>query len=412
VVALVKVKDEAALKKSLGQATLRRQGPWGLIGQAKAVKEVEAYAFGTLAAQAPPNAPSGTIYMPAVWRTYQPEVEEVKREASAALGKSGAISIFVSRYLDVFTGMAEQTERVDFTLNAGAQAGELELTIRPRAGSTFEAFNAGQKTFDPALLERLPGRAGGMLALAQFHLGPLRRHVEEMVAEMTKDDPALAKLVGAMLDQYDGSFSMSIDLSALASMGAAPTQATMPRVVGIYGCRDPRAAIATTRELIERFAATKLQVGGQELGFETRVKEGVVDGAPWLSYQMLPRTAGMTPEQKAEMDKVYQQVAGDTYLVAIDGGVLTTMGGGLEALKADVAAMKSGKTLVIDGAQRAALDAALKRKDSTVMLMDFGVFLGTTGQQPITFSIGFPNKQLVIRISVPPSSLRAAVQPT
>ena len=408
-VVLVKVKDQAALKKSLGQATLRRQGAWGIVGSAKAVKEVEGYALGTLAREAPANHPKAVVFVPALWKSYRTEAEKLRQQLAKTFAAAGALDVFMGRYFDLLFGMIDQTARVEVTLDIDARTGELDLVFRPRPGTTFEAFTAAQEPFDPALFDRLPSpQRLAMLAAGSFHLGPLRKPAEALLAEMAPHEPKIIEGVSALLDQLEGDFVMAMDLAAPGT-----TSVPAPRAVALYTAKDSKAVLAGAKAMVGLFGNTKMTFDGTSMGFDAQIKEGVIDGTPWFSYSLVPKPEGLPPQQQANLEAAYANI-GATHTAAVDGALLAVMGGGgLEELKANLTAIRAGRTGgLLDGARKQIVDEAHQRKDTAIVLFDFGAMMGgAASSTPMRFTIGFQEKSLRIRFIVPPAAISTAVQP-
>jgi hypothetical protein len=399
VVLLVVVPNDEAKKKlqsSAGdQVQVRVEGNHALVGAKNAVEALAGYALGTLAGKEVPADPTAIVYVPAVWKTFTPEIEEGRKNLSKLFGEppSGFMSGIFQGYMDVLAALAEQTDRAVVTAHIDGTRGELEIALQARRGTTFAGFIAAQKPLDPSLLARLPAGPAPMVMLVQIQIGPLRQAIDKLLAGVF---PGLEVEMAGFFEQFLGGLAMTGTISIVD--GAA-------RMSSVYTVKDSRAAVALSRKMIEKLKGQEIALAGQKMRYDVVLGEGTHQGVPITSFQTKVELVGASPEMKEMMERMYE-AQGPTVMAPVGSYVVGVNGKDPAAIGRAIDAARAGNGFVPAGAAKQAVDDAVARKESCVFLFDFGTLTGTTSEAPMSMGVGFPAGELRLRISLPPSSLR------
>ncbi|HET9622409.1 MAG TPA: hypothetical protein VFP84_13645, partial [Kofleriaceae bacterium] len=199
---LGKVGDSKRLTAAVGADHLTSKNGWALIGGKLQRDRLAPYAFGVIASQATPRAPTATVYVPQVLTRYQPQLALVKTQmmtAIAATQGAGQMGKLVTSYVEGLASLGDDTLQVIVTLDAAPALAALDFALVPRGKSRLAEFTGVQKPTDYALLDKLPAIAPAVLFGGRLDLGPYHEGFLTLMA--TFFDPSASKDLIAAFEQ-------------------------------------------------------------------------------------------------------------------------------------------------------------------------------------------------------------------
>src|SRR5262249_40894334 len=114
------------------------EGKHAVIGPADVVDAVAPYALAVVAARAAPAALTASCTPSKLLGLYRADLENARKNLAGALAGQ-AVGKILDAEVDILIKLAEQTDELRVTLDAGADDAFFELAATPRAGTTLAA---------------------------------------------------------------------------------------------------------------------------------------------------------------------------------------------------------------------------------------------------------------------------------
>jgi hypothetical protein len=407
--ALLATVADAAKVKAAQTVKVTIDGARAVVGPAEVVDAVAAYALGVVAGRPAPEAATATCSPAKLLGLYRADLEAARHNMAATVSQaSPATGKLLEAEIDLLMKLADQTDVLRLSLDAGAQDASLVLALAPRAGSTFASWQGAQKPMgDLTLLDKLPTVERPTMVMAgNLQFGPLRDLVLDLMG------PMLEQLIGkkvdraawsAFIDGFDG------NLAAVGWNGAGGAMSFSE----LAGYADGAAAATRARDLFGMTPGPPRT--GELMGIKWSYQataEASHDGVPILGYEMAPDYDSLPAAQREMLRTIYAgalkiRFAGFDKLVAVSMGP-----GGAEQLGAVIDAARKGGGGTIAPAARAALEAARGRRASVVMFMDYVRVLAAMlpsappSASGMTFEMGVGDGATHLRIGVPAAHVR------
>lgn len=411
-VALVAVKDAKKLKRDRGDATVRVQGDWALVGAKASVELLAGYAFTNLAREKPAPGLRAVWHVEPLMKAFRADIEEFNRQmvSTMATQPGGAnVSGILEAEIDLFLALADQSDRLEASLDITSDNVDLDIALVPRADTPFAEFVKLQKPSGHPLIARLPAVSSDMVMVGRFDAGPLRAPmialVEKFLAGQTGKplDPAWRAGLEKYLDLFTGE---------MAAVMVTPEDGRL-RMVELFTVTDAAATMTATRDFLAPFATTPLTVElmGMKYTLSAKVDDSAVPGVPGSSFTMTFDFGAMDPNQADLVKRMYGD--GFTVYVSVWDDVLGVTFGpdGPAAMATLVEASRGGASAL---RPRPALVSALERsrgrKESLLMFMNLIALMRASfpaaaalppAESGFSMGIGFAGGAAHLRFGVP-----------
>jgi hypothetical protein len=418
-----KVRDAKKLADSASAAHVMSKGGWAVIGPKPLVERIGAHALATLPAQRAPGTLTATVYVPHVMTRFKDQVEAARSSMLTGLGQPAVAQLaeFMKAYVDGVLSLANDTEKLVITVEATAALASLDLALVPRAGSRLAKFVGLQRPSKYALLDRLPDMPAALLFGGHLELGPYRERMLELMATIygravTKD---LIAAMEALIKVMTGEVAVVARFSPVPGTpgpGMAFTQ--------VLGVTDAGAADKAFAAMLALFK------NGQTfdtLGVATTIKAnpGTVQhaGVALRSYETSYDFAKVPEADRKAMEQLYPRGATAVHLGAFDRLGMIAFGPDSlsEARRAIDAARGKAARFAAPQSVGQLLASSRARKDSIAMMIDVGALIAgiaaaaggppkaPAGPQPIVMTLGCADHNAHIRIGLPATTARTAV---
>lgn len=359
-VAVLHARDEAALAKTLDRdETTRSANGWTVIGKPAAIDHVLAWATTSLVSTSAPTRITAVVYPAAIRARW---ADEIRKEL-----EKGPPSPASTALRDLVLGLLEQTERVEGFADVEGDDAVMEVTITPRAGSTFAIVLAAQTPSTFALLEQLPFPSINGTMAGHVELGPLSKPLHDLLAgllasELAEAPPGIAPALGSLLDTF-----FAVNTGEYAGIGSIGSNS----VVNTFGVSDTARVSSTLDALVRAVLAIPLPPGIRAVIEPIDTYDGVtITSAKLLAGEIAAMTATW-----AAWDGRFALVITDP-----DGLVM----------RSTIQASRGKSSVPRDVAR--VLDEARKRGDSLVDTIDM-----MEGEQP-PFAMGLGVRSGALRI--------------
>jgi hypothetical protein len=300
-------------------------------------------------------------------------------------------------------------------LEATPDLGSVDIALVPRAGSRLAKFVAAQRPSNHALLDRLPDGPATALFSGRIELGPYRDQTLQ----------ALASFYGT-----SGSKEMLAGMQAISRLMTGEMAATARTVPGggfaftqLFGVSDAAAADRAMGAILSLY---KDGQSFEAMGMTTTIKvnPGTVphDGVALRSYESSVDFSKVRPADKAiaeamtaKTSRVHVGVFDRLGLIAFGPDSLA------EATRAIDAARGKIPRFTAPPSVGQLLASSRARKDSIVLMMDLGAIMSSMAAaagkpaqppaaiQPLVISFGGADRAAHLRVAVPASTARSAV---
>jgi hypothetical protein len=417
-----KVRDAKKLADGASAAHVMSKGGWAVIGPKPLVERIGAHALATLPAQRAPGTLTATVYVPHLMAQFKDQIESVRSTMLAGMGQPAATQIadFVKAYVDGLLAMANDTEKAIMKIEATPTLASFDLALVPRAGTRLAKFVAVQRPSNYALLDRLPDMPAAMLLGGHLELGPYRERMLELMA--TLYSRAMTKDLIAGMESLIKVMTGEVGMVARFSPGpGAPAAMAFTQVFGVTNAAAADKAFAAMLGLFKN---------GQTFdtfGISTTVKaspDTVAHGGVALrSYATTYDFTKVAEAERKAMEKMYPRDATTVHLGAFDRLGMIAFGADslAEAQRAIDAARGKAPRYAAPQIVGQLLASSRARKDSIAMMIDVGALIAgvsaatggplmaPAGPQPVVVSLGCADRNAHIRIGLPATTARAAV---
>jgi hypothetical protein len=397
--------DAEALRRGADKLKIERDGGVSLVGPEAEVAAAKTWAFGALAKQAAPEAPTAEVWVKRVMDKYRADLEAFPAKMAEA-GLAGPMQGVITGELRAFIAVGEQSERAFFSLDASGDEASVDIALAPLAGAPFAAFVKGQKPFEQKLLSllTLPERPS-MIMVGHMELRELGEPVYAIVA------PLLASVTGRPADEAlhkDWAAWLAHFTGDMAAVNWSEPGGGMD-MVELVGVDDGEAAQTAT----ETFLGSALTAGARKVSFmnfdmemSSAVKPKSASGLTVHTFGIKWDLSKLMPLQAEMMKKMYP----DGMKMAFAGFGKTfgvTLGPKSEEMLAALADATTARGHLPAFAQ-STLDAAAKRGESFVMIMNlaalmnpFGAANAPAAQSGMVWSMGFSDGRARLRMALP-----------
>jgi hypothetical protein len=419
-----KVRDAKKLADSASAAHVMSKGGWAVIGPKPLVERIGPHALATLPSQRAPGTLTATVYVPHVMARFKDQIEAARSSMLAGMAQPalGQLAEVMKAYVDGLLSLANDTEKAVITVEATPALASLDLALVPRTSSRLAKFVALQRPSNYALFDRLPDMPAAMLFGGHFELGPYRERMLEMMATIysrtaTKDlIAAMESLIKVMTGEVAVAARFSPGPGA-PGPGMAFTQ--------VFGVTDTAAADKAFAAMLALFK------NGQTvdtLGISTTIKAnpGTVahSGVALRSYETSYDFAKVPEADRKAMEQLYPRGATAVHLGAFDRlGIIAFGPDSLsEARRAIDAARGKAPRFAAPQIVGQLLASSRARKDSIAVMIDVGSLItgiaaaaaggppkAPAGAAPIVVSLGCADHNAHIRIALPATTARTAV---
>ncbi|HTJ41943.1 MAG TPA: hypothetical protein VL463_07585 [Kofleriaceae bacterium] len=408
---LIAKADQTKLDTTASTSVAADSG-WVVVGKAAAVKKISKYALATFPTQAAPTAPTATLYVTQVLARYKNEIKNAQAAAIASMSaQNNMMSGLAQSYVDGLLAAAADTDRVVVTLEADKASAALELVLWPRFKTRLDKFVKTQHASDYAMLDKLPASTSAWIAIAgHIEAGPYRQGMLELASRMygAGAPPELVKFFDNLMKASTAELAMT--------MGIGKNGMSLEYV---FGVEDQKSLDTTLAKFFDLIAKPKtIDVLGIPTTLQTDPGASDHDGVSLRSYSTTYDLSKVPATQAAAMKQM------------VGGGTIHTIIGSFDQLGfmtqgADAAA-DAGRT--IDAARgkgthyaapadaKDLLAASRARKDSIVMLMDFGAFAAMNPAMAATkvkvkgsmlMTVGFADGGLHLRMVLPAATAKS-----
>ena len=415
---LGKVHDAKKLAESAAGAEVMSKGGWAIVGPKPLLERVGAYALVTLAAQRAPRAFTATVYMPHLMTRFNDQIQGVRSSMVAGLAQPAAAQMaeFITAYVDGLLSLAGDTEKVVVTLEATAALASLDFAMVPRAGSRLARFVAVQRPSNYALLDRLPDMPAAVLLGGHLELGPYRERMLELMATFYSR-AASKELIAAMESLIK---VMTGELAVVARFGPGTGMAFTQE----FGVTDSAAADKAFAVMLGLFKnGQTFETMG--IGMTIKTNPGTVphDGVALRSYETGYDLSKVPEADRKAMETLYPRGSMAVHLGTFDRLGMVAFGPDslAEARRAIDAARGKAPRFAAPQIVGQLLASSRARKDSIAMMMDIGTLMAgiaaaaggppraSAEVQPMVMSLGFADRNAHIRIGLPATTARMAV---
>jgi hypothetical protein len=407
-----KVADASRLPSG-GGTTVASANGWAVLGPAAVVKKVQAYAFAALATAPMPTAPTVTFYSASVLTRYHSQIETMRRLMLAQMQAQGnAMGGLAQAYVDGLFSVLADSDRAVVTLDADKDEITFDLALAPKAGSKLSSFVAVQLPSDYAMLGQLPASSPMLIAAGHFESGPYHQGLLDLMTTMygANGSKDLVQMIDAIMKGSTGDVAFGMDMGGSKGMIAT----------SLVGVSDHKAVDAAVGKLIDALAkARSVQMVGIPVTLQATAAAAQHDGVAIRGYDTTYDLSALPELKRKEMLKVlggsnvshaamatFDKLA--VFAIAGTGDAVAAAGSDIDAARGKGSRYKPTKEV-----QRA-LDASRARKDSAVMIMDFGAFAAMmptptklTGAMVMT--AGFADGTAHLRMSLASATFKAAV---
>ncbi len=408
-VLVAKVSDAAKITVS-DKATAQQANGWAAIGAPALVKKVSAWALAALPAQPAPTAPSVTIDVAHALVRYKDELAMMQKMTAGIAQKGDPMGGFMQMYVDGLVGAAQDTDRIVATVEADKDDAALDVALVPRPGTRLAKFVAAQKPSDQALLDKLPPSAPTFVFAGHMESGPYRKAMIDMMVRMYGGQGAkeLVQITDAVMAASTGDVAMTMDMAP----GKGFTGAYL------YGVADAKAVakqIDKARDLMAK--GRTFDVMGMKMTMTSAAAPTDHDGVSVRSFDIAYDAATLPAANRAAMQAMMGPDLTTHYgLGTFDQLGLFAMGNDAIAAAGKVidAARGKGDHWKPTGAVASALAASKARKDSLVMLMDFGALAAMAPQNgakkpsgQIVITLGFADGNAHLRMGMSAATIKS-----
>jgi hypothetical protein len=369
------------------------------------VKKVSGWALQALPAQPAPTQPTLTIDVPHALVRYKGQVAMMQQLMSGVAQKGDPMSGFVQMYADGLVAAARDTDQLVVTIDADKDGAAFDLALVPHAGTRLAKFVAAQKPSDQALLAELPPSTPTMLFAGHMESGPYRKTMIELMVRMYGGTGAkeLVQITDAVMAASTGDIAMTMDVTPGKGMSGAY----------LYGVADAKAVAKQLDKVYDLMAKGRtFDVMGMKMTMTASADPTDHDGVSVRGYDVSYDVSKLPAASQAAMKVSMGPGFTTRYeLATFDQLGMFAMGNDAIAVagKTIDAARGKGDHWKPTGELARALAASKARKDSMVMLMDFGAFAALapqpggkrpTGQMVMTVGFADGNAHLRMGMSV------------
>ena len=392
--------DVEKLKKGAGQAKVEAQDGRALVGAEAEVAAVKTWAFGSLAGQAAPDAPTAEVWIDRVMIAYRADIENFAKQMTS-MNLGGTVQAVLKGEIEVLLAVGEQSERMYLGIEAADDDCALNVALAPKAGTALARFVAGQKPFDAKLLTGMPpSDHPAMVMLGHTELGelsePMYRWIGPILAQIADKpfDESFHKLWQDWLKLFTG------DFAAVSWMDGGAT--AMNEIIGVT---DGKAAQKAVQEFLGGLKSPrKVSFMGIDMTFSGGFGTAQHGDASIDAVGVAIDTANMPEMQKDMMKRLYpdgMKMAyagwGKTFGIAI---------GPKSSDQINALIDSTGKPTTLSPFAQAAVDASAKRKESMVMVMNLAAMMapfaaGPPAQSGMTWTLGFADGRAALRMDLP-----------
>lgn len=409
---LAKVSDQKRLLAATGADHLSVDHGWALIGGKPQIDRLNAYAFGVIATQPTPKAPSATVYVPQLLTRYQPQLAAVKTQiltslASTANATSSSMTRLVTSYIEGLAAVSDDTLQLVVTFDATAALASLDFALVPRDKSRLAEFNAAQKPTDFALLDKLPQTTPSMLFGGRLDFSVYHEGFMSLLAAFF--DPSgnrqLSDAFEAMRKAMTGELAMAFQL-----VPGAGTQ-----IVELAGINDAKLASQGVDHILELFKPGRsMNIEGVVATIKTSPQTTTYSGVTLHGYDTTYDLSKANEAQRAMHKKLMPQDVQHTQVAIYDALTLVAVSQDSVGDAKKVIDASRGKPGVARFTPspmiRDQLAAARARKDSMVMFIDLNSlmaqFVGHGGASPpLTMAFGTADHNAHFRVTLPAETL-------
>jgi hypothetical protein len=391
--------DADKLRRGVGTLKVERKEGLALVGGEAEVAAVRDWALGPLAAARAPDAPTAEIWLDRVLTVFRPDLEGAAKNMGA-LGMGGTLQAVLEAEIKVLIAAGEQSERMTIAFDSTGDEASVDMALVPRAGTTLAGFIGAQKPFDPKFLDALPEAGTSAMVMAGHAvLGDLGEPMYKLIGPFLADvagrpfDDSFHKAWTEWMARFTGDFA--------AVSGLEPSGGTaMSEIIGVDD--GPAAQKAVLGLFGTPGAARKASIMGIGLTFTATPAAAQHGTASIDTFTMKFDTQSMPELQRTMMDRMYPN------------GINMAMAGYGKTLAVTMGSQAIDRVnQLIDGAGKAPLspyvrsvvDAAQKRNDSCVLVMNLAAFMNplapAAARSGLAMSFGFADKNAHVRMSMP-----------
>ncbi|HET9619759.1 MAG TPA: hypothetical protein VFP84_00235 [Kofleriaceae bacterium] len=412
---LGKVGDAKRLTAAVGADHVTSKNGWAVIGGKPQLDRLAPYAFGVLAGQATPRAPTATVYVPQVLTRYQPQLALVKTQMLGVLaqsqGASGPMAKLMTSYLEGLASIGDDTLQVIITLDAAPELAALDFALVPRGKSRLAEFTAAQKPTDFALLDKLPALTPAVLLGGRLDLGPYHEGFLTLMA--TFFDPSASKDLIAAFEQVRKAMTGEVAMAFQLAPGSGL------QMVQLTGTDDAKLASQGIGRVLDLFKAGRtMAIEGVATTIKALPQTTTYDGVTLRGYDTTYDLSKASPAQRDIHKKLAPNDVQHAQVATFDAVTLIAASADAagDARKAiDASRGKPGAArFTASGLTRDQLAASRARKDSMALVFDLGRMIpafaarATAVSAPIVMSFGAPDHNAHVRLAVPAETLHAA----
>jgi hypothetical protein len=405
---LAKVSDARLLANGLTAGQAMIGAGWAAIGSEPLLDRIGRYALDTIAAQPITAAFTVTVYLPQVLAHPGSRFRDLGGAlmTAAALSWGARGAQLVGGGLDWMGALAADVDQLVVVLDATPDTGSLDITLRPRSGSTLATFVAMQRPADYALLERLPTAAAPLVLAGTLDGGPYRGSYLALLGAAygaSVSRPGL-NAVERMSKANSGKFAIALQLEP----------GTGWRSAGLFGLSDPDAAGKALSHLLD-FKERTFDAAGMSMTFKRRPGSAMHDGVILRGYDATLSFPKQLPSVRGQLEELVPVQFGTQFATFDAIEVMVVASDSLAEARRVIDAARGKTHFTAAPLLARLLQASRARNDSAAVIFDPGVALAeltghATPSQPMLITFGFTDHKVHARVELQPVTLRTLVR--
>ncbi|MCG8423837.1 MAG: hypothetical protein MJE77_38565 [Proteobacteria bacterium] len=367
----VSVTDGDKLKKSASPAEVVAKDGFAVIGASDVVSIAKMSEYGLSLSRTSKSKTRATVFIEPVMASYranvQSEIGEIKRKF-AALGATGPLSQFLDVYMQVFSGLTEQTESVELSPAVKGKLAGIDVILHPRPGSLLAGIISAQRSNNFELMAKLPAASPALVIGGELHIGPALDTAVDMATRVfgavlskgsgDKNNDQMRSLIEPWVELTSGEFAMGLT-----------SFLPRPRLSQLFRVTDGARAKNQLVRMMKAMADVEMEMMGVTQTISIELGAFVHDGIEVARQKTLVELKENTAVAQAA---IAAQSGGnnDSYFATVDSYFLGGMGdeGAIRDVIDSVRGKSSGLKPTGDLAQ--VLTMARQQKDSVVLFVD------------------------------------------
>jgi hypothetical protein len=414
---LVSIEDRKKLEAAAKQAdrVLLESDGLALLGPAAVVEAAKGFAFGSLAT--PSKSIHAIAYPAPLNAIYKKEMSQGIDSMAKSMGELGgqgkAFVVMMKLYQKALGALAEQSDRIELSVESQSVTPSLLFKIVPIKGTTMAAFVDAQGPAEHKLLAKLPATDehgvvfSGVMVAGAARKAVIDFGVEAMKAIYKSDELAdFGAKLGPWFDAFDGHVAMTMSMNLDPSKGDVGAGMNY-----LMGSTDTEAMRKGWHEMFDILAKASDESPALDImGVTTRVQINKnvfqAEGVEVDHYQSVMSLDELPPAQRASIEDM-GMTEQNVYFAAFDKvAAVTSHKDGQSSMTSLVAAARAKQSgFQAPPGLAKALDVSRARKESLVMYMDVASLMPAGAPSPlplksVVMGMGSLDGALVMRFSV------------